>query len=219
MNIERSHTNGIMKSLDYKSPQSPSLYPRGYALSYHHSMQSTEHSVQQLFIDVSTELLRQGQSIKFQAPGRSMYPTIKEGETITVVPVALFDIKRGDILLYLVGSKVIAHRVVSIERKKDDLSIHSSTLNPQHLFLLRGDASGTCDDLVEAQQVLGKVISVERRGCSIDLYNRKARMLRILHAWASRLKRLILRVTRISGRPGSCSAIPPQSSGNEEMEE
>jgi len=155
-----------------------------------------------------------------------MHPTIKEGETIRVEPIAPFDIKRGDILLYIVGRKVIAHRVVSIKSEKNDLSTlsstnsatHSSTISSRLLFILRGDASGTCDDPVEAQQVLGKVISVERRGCSIDLYNRKARMLRILHAWASRLKRLILRVTRISGRPGSCSAIPPQNSGNEEME-
>ncbi len=182
MYIERSQSKkGIARSLNGPSTQSSLL------------------SLQHLFIDISTELLRRGQSVRFRAPGRSMHPTIKEAETITVVPVALFDIKRGDILLYLVGSKVIAHRVVSIERKKDDFSTLSSTLNPQHLFLLRGDASGTCDDLVEAQQVLGKVISVERRGCSIDLYNRKARMLRILHGWASRLKRLIL---HILGKPG-----------------
>jgi hypothetical protein len=122
-----------------------------------------------------------------------MHPTIKEGETITVVPVALFDIKRGDILLYLVGRKAIAHRVVSIERKKSNPKTQSSTLNPKHLFLLRGDAAGACDYPVEAQQVLGKVASVERGGHSFDLYSRRAKILRILYAWASRLKRWIIR--------------------------
>ncbi len=191
-------------------------------------------SSQQLFIDVSIELLRQGQSVRFQAPGQSMHPTIKEGETITIAPVALFNIKRGDILLYIVGMKIIAHRVVRIKREKSDSISHSSDnfaiqstsdssanpvthasspslahssthsltqapthskeLNPRHLFILRGDASLTCDEPVEAQQILGKVVSVEKRGRSIDLYSRKAKMFRLAYTCASRLKRLILRI-------------------------
>jgi len=123
-----------------------------------------------------------------------MHPTIKERETITVVPVAPFDVKQGDILLYLVGRMVIAHRVVNIERKKSDVMTQSSKLSPHHLFLLRGDASATCDDPVEANQILGKVVSVEKGGLSIDLYSIKAKMLSIKHAWASRLKRRMIRI-------------------------
>jgi hypothetical protein len=151
-----------------------------------------------------------------------MHPAIKEGETITVEPVAPFDIKRGDILLYFIGKKAIAHRVVSIKREKSNsishysanfathastpslahssthsltqASTHSKELNPRHLFILRGDASLTCDDPVEAQQILGKVVSVEKRGRRIDLYCRRAKMLHFVHARASRLKRLILRI-------------------------
>ncbi len=197
-----------------------------------HDNELATRSPQQLFIDMSTELLRRGQSVRFRAPGRSMHPAIKEGETITVAPIAPFDIKRGDILLYLVGRKVVAHRVVSIKSEKNDsqshssanfaiqstshspanfsthastpslahssahsstqASIHSKALNPQLIFILRGDASLICDDPVEAQQILGKVASVEREGRSIDFYSRRAKILRIVHAWASRLKRLIL---------------------------
>ncbi len=193
-------------------------------------------SPQQLFIDMSTEFLRRGQSVRFRAPGLSMHPTIKEGETITVAPVTPVDIKRGDILLYLVGTKAIAHRVVRIKREKNDSksyssanfaiqstshssansllhastpslahsSAHSSTqestlsnaLNPQLMFILRGDASLTLDDPVEAHQILGKVVSAERNGRSIDLYSRKARMLRIARACTSRLKKLILRILK-----------------------
>jgi len=123
-----------------------------------------------------------------------MYPTIKEGETITVVPVAPFDIKRGDILLYIVGRKVIAHRLVRINREKSDSTTQSSTLNPKQLFILRGDASASYDELVEAHQVLGKVVSVEKGGRSIDLYSKRAKMLRIAYAWASRLKRRMIRI-------------------------
>jgi len=196
-----------------------------------HSDEPVANCPQQLFIDMSTELLRQGKSVRFQAPGRSMHPTIKEGETIRVEPLAPFDIKRGDILLYLVGRKVIAHRVVSIKSEKNDsqshssanfaiqstshssanfsthastpslahssahssrqASIHSKALNPQLIFILRGDASLTCDDPVEAQQVLGKVVSVERGGRSIDLYSLRVKIIRTIRFCASRLKRWV----------------------------
>jgi len=181
-----------------------------------HNDELAARSPQQLFIDMSTGLLRRGQSVRFRAPGLSMHPAIKEGETITVVPISSFDIKRGDILLYIVGRKVIAHRVVSIKRRKSNSasdssfnfsthstshpsassSTHSSTLSPRHLFILRGDASAICDEPVGAQQILGKVVSVEKDGQSIDLYSRRAKMLRIAHAWASRFKRLILHILR-----------------------
>ncbi len=179
---------------------------------------------QQLFIDMSTELLRQGKNVRFRAPGLSMHPAIKEGETITVAPISPFDIKRADILLYIVGKKFVAHRVVSIKRKENDFTSHSSdnfaiqsksdssansstrattlsnSLTPQIIFTLRGDASAIYDDPVEEQQVLGKVISVERHGRNIDLYNRKARMFCLAYTWASRLKRLILCLLRKWGQ-------------------
>ncbi len=179
---------------------------------------------QHLFIDVSTELLRRGQSVRFRAPGLSMNPTIREGETIMVAPISPFNIKRGDILLYLAGMKVIAHRVVSIKREKSDSIAHSSAngaiqstshssanssirtktysnaLIPQIIFILRGDASAICDSPVKAQQILGKVVSVERHGHNIDLYSRKAKMFRLAYTWASHCKRLILCLLRKWGQ-------------------
>ena len=145
----------------------------------HKSVLSPQH----LFTDVSTELLRSGQSIRFRAPGRSMYPTIREGETITVQPVAPAAVKIGDIILYHFQRGVVAHRVVSIEKKRGDAL----------LFILHADTSGAPDEPVEPSQILGKVVSVERGGRSIDLYSRRAKMQRIAHVWASRLKRWMMR--------------------------
>jgi len=210
----------------HRSAQSPPFSPQHRKESATRCLQHNDElatdSPQHLFIDVSTALLRRGQSVRFRAPGRSMHPAIKERETITVVPVAPFDVKRGDILLYLVGNKVVAHRVVSIKKEKSNStsrslsnfsthsssncathsstqsSTHSTPLIPKLIFILRGDASRTCDDPVEAQQVLGKVVSVERGGRFIDLYSRRAKMFRIAYALASRLKRLILGLWRIT---------------------
>ncbi len=188
-----------------KCPQQSSEYVKRYP---QHSDELAARSPQQLFIDISTELLRHGKNVRFRAPGLSMYPAIREEETITVAPITPLDIKRGDILLYLAGKKVIAHRVVSIKREKSNsttqstshTSTQSPTLNPQLIFTLRGDASAICDEPIQEQQVLGKVISVERHGRNIDLYSRKARMLHIAYTWASHLKRLILSLLRQWGQ-------------------
>ncbi len=244
--------NTQLRSLVFHSPApNPDQSAKPPSFSYQHNSKcatpSPQHndelaarSPQQLFIDMSTELLRQGKNIRFRAPGLSMHPAIREGETITVAPVTQVDIKRGDILLYLAGKKVIAHRVVSIKREKSDSTSHSSdnltiqstsdssanssirtktpslahssfhssikvttkskALNPRLIFTLQGDASPICDEPVEAWQVLGKVVSVERHGRNIDLYSRKARILHIVYTWASHFKRLILSILRKWGQ-------------------
>ena len=162
-------------------------------------------------VSLMTDLLSHGHGVRFEAPGRSMYPTIKEGETITVQPVEPCNVKPGDILLYLVDKRVIAHRLVSIERNSNDAGFHHSSLSPQpsalsfkhsslitqpsalfsplSTFLFRGDASATFDEPVAAQQVLGKVVSVERGGHSIDLYSWRAKIFRMAFC----LKRHIMR--------------------------
>jgi hypothetical protein len=176
---------------------------------------------QRLFIDLSAGLLHQGQSVRFCASGQSMHPTIKEGEIITVVPVAVCDIRRGDILFYKLGKKVVAHRLISIKEEKSNSTSHSSanslnhsptqsmthasTLNSMRLFILRGDASLTCDEPVGTHQILGKVVSVEKRSRSLNLYSRKARIFRFAYAWASRLKRLMLQVLTVDQEVGLAS--------------
>jgi len=192
------------------------------------------------FADLATELLERGHSVRFQAPGRSMHPTIKEGETITVEPTAPSEVKKGDIILYRGESSVIAHRVVRIEQKasssKATLKAERPVLDPRFergdpqgpqgrsssppasperpsasaealrcragsrwragaalSFILRGDAADTFDDLEAAHRVLGKVVSVERDGKSIDLYSWKAKTLYRAHVSVFWLKRWIKR--------------------------
>ena len=134
-----------------------------------------------LLLDLSTELLGRGKRVRFRAPGRSMYPTIRENEVITVEPVAPLDVKVGDIILYRSGESVVAHRVMRIEGGKGE------TLR----FILREDTLGTLDQPVEVKQILGKVVSVERAGRNIDLYSIRAKVRLLVHTMGSRLKRYI----------------------------
>jgi len=152
------------------------------------SRSSTESN---LFFNVTVDLLKSGQSVRFQAPGRSMTPTIREDETITINPVSASSVRKGDIILYNNKTGVIAHRVVRIE--KSDASLEPN------LFILRGDASITYDKPVTPGQVLGKVVSVERGGRSIALCGIKAKTKRAVRLIASRLKRKLKKHFRLKG--------------------
>ena len=144
-----------------------------------------------LFTDVATGLLRQGYGVRFHAKGWSMYPTIKDGEKITVEPATLSQVKQGDILLHHNGRGVIAHRVVRVGRKKALFNTQDSIFDP--FLVLRGDACSTCDEPVEANQVLGKVLCVERNGRLINLNGWKSIILYTLHFLIFRFKTSIIR--------------------------
>lgn len=49
-----------------------------------------------LFRDMSADLLRRGYGVRFRATGYSMQPTIEDGEVITVAPVAPAAVTHGD---------------------------------------------------------------------------------------------------------------------------
>ena len=140
-------------------------------------------SPQHLFADVSTELLRSGQGIRFRAPGRSMYPTIKEDETITVQPVSPSAVQKGDIILYRCEKRVIAHRIVGID-KAGGGAIR---------FTMRGDASGASTEQLKPEQILGKVVCIKRGRRRINPYGLCSKMERVLRPWASLSKWWLLR--------------------------
>jgi len=134
-----------------------------------------------MFFKLTVDLLKSGRGVRFKAPGRSMTPTIREDEMITVEPVSPSSVRKGDIILYNNETGVIAHRVVYIEKKQGSLTPHS--------FILRGDASIENDKPVASGQVLGKVVSLERDGRRIALCSRWAKTKRLVRLQASRLKR------------------------------
>ncbi len=129
-----------------------------------------------LFLNISADLLKSGYGIEFHANGKSMYPTIRDGEMITVEPIAAPEIKPGDIILYRNQTGVVAHRVVYLEQ-----SSHG------HL-LLRGDASNTFDAPIMPYQILGKVISTKRSGRKIALNKRRPNLVHFLRV---RLRQMI----------------------------
>jgi signal peptidase I len=138
-----------------------------------------------LLRDLSSDLLGCGYDVRFRAPGQSMHPTIREGETITVRPVSPSAVRRGDIILYRWQQGVIAHRVVGIE----------NAVGGGLRLMMRGDAAGARVEPVAPDQVLGKVVAAERNGRRVDLYGIRSKVQRILHPIASRCKQWALQKT------------------------
>lgn len=132
-----------------------------------------------MFQSLSRELLQSGYGVRFRPNGFSMSPTIRDGEAVTVEPIFAHAVRRGDILLYQRERRVIAHRVVGIAGEG----------NNARTFTLRGDALASCDAPVRAEQVLGKVVSVERRGREIKLDGRRARIICGVMIRAARFRR------------------------------
>jgi hypothetical protein len=149
------------------------------------------------FVDLSAELLSRGHRVRFRPTGNSMTPTIRDGEAVTVAPVQPSAIKRGDILLYLTRRGVTAHRVVKISKSKRET----------HALILRGDAPGSSVESVRLDQVLGKIISVERDGRNIDLTSRKAKSMRAAQPRARAENELILCAARVSLDQGARERI------------
>jgi hypothetical protein len=135
-----------------------------------------------------------------------MEPTIFDGEVITINQVEPSKIRNGDILLYRSESRLTAHRVIRIEKKKPHaptrspcLTTHDSVLSPQSSFVLRADTSNTVYEQVEPSQILGKVVSVERNGYRIRLGGAGARVSYKVRVVATRLKRNLLRILSKTG--------------------
>ena len=139
---------------------------------------------------------------------------------ITVQPVEPSQVKRGDIILYRNLKGLIAHRVVAVEKKGDEsqgrrfsnlyflrslftqssslisqslFSPQSPSLNPHHLFFLRGDGEGKDDEPVEPRQILGKVVLIEGNRGAINPNLWKTKIGNITLLLFYRLKRWTLR--------------------------
>jgi len=139
-----------------------------------------------MFNEITAELLRRGAYVRFRAIGASMQPTIEDGELITVAPVAPESVKRGDILLYQSESGVHAHRVVGRVKGTVPSPVAGCRATgprqgdcPLDRYLLRGDASVSCDAPVRLEQVIGRVVAVQRGGRNLALDRRLANLLRL----------------------------------------
>jgi hypothetical protein len=112
-----------------------------------------------LFSAAVDSLLEAGLSVRFRAGGRSMTPTVLDGEYLIVSPVDPAQVGRGDIILCQTRRGPLAHRVCEIRTDVDN----------SKRYVLYGDASLDGDLPAAAHQLRGRVVGVERGGKQMSL--------------------------------------------------
>ncbi|HVZ73504.1 MAG TPA: S24/S26 family peptidase [Polyangia bacterium] len=106
------------------------------------------------FSAVAESLLAAGVSIRFRAGGRSMRPALRDGDHLTVAPIAARDVRVGDVVLCTMPRGPVAHRVRAIDAAVEGVA----------RFVLRGDAAMAPDRPAAGPQIWGRVVRAERDG-------------------------------------------------------
>ncbi len=113
--------------------------------------------ISQLFIN----LLGEGYAIRCLAVGVSMSPFLKKGDLLMVQPIALDEPEVGEIVAFRRDeshSVLTTHRVVQIGKE-----------GGRRYIITKGDRNIYRDFPLSPQDVLGKVVGIERKGQLISL--------------------------------------------------
>jgi hypothetical protein len=131
---------------------------------------------------LSAAVLEHGNSLRFRACGNSMRPFIRDGDVLLVRPG--LETRPGDVVLCRArDGRILAHRVARVHRQ-----------SRPHTILLHGDACPWPDGLVPLENVLGRVVAVERGTRRVRLDAGLPRWLGRLWIGAWPLRRRIYRV-------------------------
>lgn len=103
--------------------------------------------------ELGRELFATEASLCFEARGWSMYPMIKEGDVLEVMPVPWRKVRVGDVLFYRSGERLLVHRVIG--RCSDE---------PGDRIRARGDAFLQADPPICEQDMVGRVDAIYRPG-------------------------------------------------------
>lgn len=148
------------------------------------------------------ELLRKALTVApmtLDLTGLSMFPSIRSGDRCRVTAVDPGTICLGDVILTTRDTRLFAHRVVAVEA------------GPPRQWIIKGDTLLVPDPPVQAGDILGQVVALERRGAVIDLLSparRKAGalMARLSAPYSRAFVRAMLLRRRVLSRMASIPA-------------
>jgi len=103
-------------------------------------------------LDLAAEVLRSGGTIRLQALGTSMLPSIWPGDVLSVENKSGEQAIPGDIVLVARDRRFFIHRLIEKHNSR---------------WITRGDSLPQNDDPVAEAQVLGKVSAIHRRGHAV----------------------------------------------------
>lgn len=108
--------------------------------------------------ELCAEIFDRGYYLRARVQGNSMHPVIRDGDVVLVKPAKMSEIKLGDVVCYRSGNIIIAHRFIQKRRENGKIAL-----------LIKGDSNLSFDKKVHREQVLGKVVVIEREGQEIGL--------------------------------------------------
>ncbi len=112
-----------------------------------------------LLADVVQQVMETGCLVRFVVRGGSMYPCIRDGDTVEVIPVTPEQVRPGQILFCRRhDGRPVAHRVVDVIRGAGDTRV-----------FLRGDTTSGGGESIPVTSIIGQVIAVKRQGKRCEL--------------------------------------------------
>jgi hypothetical protein len=98
------------------------------------------------------DLLQSQRTVRLQALGTSMLPTLWPGDLLTIEPFTADEARIGDILLVVCEDRLFIHRLVQAG-------------SPYGVdWVTRGDAMPACDPAVASEDIVGRVCQISRDG-------------------------------------------------------
>ncbi len=141
------------------------------------------------FLELNGEILGGGNCLRFRIKGKSMEPFLRDKEVVIIQPIKQFEINPGDILFYrILPSTIVIHRLIKIVPE-----------NGKMVFVTKGDANFYFDPHVYSEDILGKIIAIERDGQNIRLNTFMSKLKAIFYVKFFLIKRwfwLILRIVK-----------------------
>jgi hypothetical protein len=101
---------------------------------------------------------QKGSTVKLKILERNMEPAVQFGDIVEVCNIPIIDFKVGDLIVYRTGETFLVRRISKIFYTEGEPG-----------FLSKADATGRTEPAFPASQVIGKVVSLTRRGERIVL--------------------------------------------------
>ena len=99
------------------------------------------------FSPLLEEMLEQRKKVQISLSGLSMFPFLMHGDIVQIDSIDLEKLNRGDVVVYKIDDKWIAHRLIKHNRKKN-------------LYYMRGDSRIVKDIPIKPEQIKGVVSKI-----------------------------------------------------------
>jgi signal peptidase I len=132
------------------------------------------------FIELYKEILYKGANLRIPTRGSSMAPFLRSGDIIKISNAP--EIVIGDIILFFDGQKMVAHRVIKKHIENDKM-----------MLVTKGDACLKLGTPLKVNDIMGKVIAIEKPNGTIMLDCKTWRIANYMLARHSLLSLLIYR--------------------------